>query len=124
MRKTKTFEIEGIDKTILVNELTVRQIIDLMSSEDGEELGATDLGALRKHFEAKLLPIATNLTMEELLKMAPSEIQTVYENFKEVNQSFFDLARAAGLESVFNSLKQAITKDFGNLLVSSSNPAT
>lgn len=124
MRKTKTFEIEGVDKSpILVNELTVRQIIDLMSTEDGD-LGGTDLDSLRKHFEQKLLPIATNLTMEELIKMAPSDIEVVWNNFKEVNSSFFGLARAAGLENVLNGLKQAIIADFGNLLVSSSKPAT
>ena len=117
MRLTKTFEIKGYDKSFMVNELKVKEILGLMSDDNLQEL---TLATMEKQFSKVLLPLCSNVTMEELKEMAPSEIMTIWENFKEVNNSFFALARQMGLQSVIDNLKVAVIEDFGKLVVDSS----
>lgn len=125
MRNTKAFKIEGYEKQFEVRELTVAEIISLMSSEDGEdESPDTSIAEFAKRFDKVLLPLACNLDIEELKAMPPSDIMEIWDRFQEVNKSFFDLARAAGLDKTFTGLKEAIIADFSNLLVSSSSAGT
>lgn len=125
MRNTKAFKIEGYEKQFEVRELTVAEIISLMSSEDGEdESPDTSIAEFANRFDKVLLPLACNLDIEELKAMPPSDIMEIWDRFQEVNKSFFDLARAAGLDKTFTGLKEAIIADFSNLLVSSSSAGT
>jgi hypothetical protein len=119
MRKSKNGTIEG-GKSYEVKELTVEQILRTI-----DEFGSagTDLEALKSQAD-KFLPWVVNLKIDELKEMAPSEIRQVYDDFMEVNDSFFALARGLGLDKVGSSLKEALAKDFIALFASSLNPAT
>jgi len=114
MRKERKFKIEGIDKSIVVYELTVKQIISLIEED---VLGDLSLSAMQTMFADRLLPISINLTWEELLEMAPSEIEQCWDIFREVNASFFVGVKMMGLTSVMNTVKEAIINDFSNTLV-------
>jgi hypothetical protein len=119
MRKTKSFKIEGHDQEITVRELTVKEIISLM---EDDILGDASLETLRKSFSDVFLPLCTeNVTLSDLLGLAPSELMEVWDNFQEVNASFFELARKSGLMKSIGNLKEAVLRDFSKLLVSSSS---
>ena len=114
-RKTTTFQIEGYDKQFEVRELTVKQIMELMQ-KDAEDTSLLGLIGQIKDF----LPIATNITMDEIYVMPPSDIQVIWDKFKEVNKTFFGVSQQAGLGDLLGEMKRAIITDFGKLLVSSS----
>jgi hypothetical protein len=112
MRITKTFKIEGYDKSFEVKELKVKEIIGLMA---GDESVLDDL-SIEKFKELatdKFLPIASNIEFNELEEMTPSELIEVWDHFKEVNKSFFDLAQKMGLQEMIDRIKEAIIVDFG-----------
>ena len=126
MHKTIDIEMDGGDKkSVTVHELTVKQIIEvigddgLAESVDGSD-AAKDLDAMKALVD-KHLPKATDLKIDEMQDMAPSDLKRVYKAFSEVNAVFFDVARAAGLETLLAELKAAMQKDFGRLLAVSSN---
>ena len=122
MRKTKTLEISGIEKPITVYELTVKQIIDLVQGDWLKELGTE---VFRSQFDTNILPMCSTIKSEQLLNMAPSEAKEIWDAFKEVNSTFFDLARQAGfqeiLESAMGNIKRAMLSDFSKLPVVSLN---
>jgi len=117
MRLTKTFEIEGNDKSFIIKELKVKQIIRLMSEDNLN----TDLEVMKQNLTNIFLPMCSNIKFEDLEDLAPSELLEIWEYFKEVNKSFFDLAQKMGLEKILNQILEGIQKDFSNLLVNSSS---
>lgn len=119
MRRIKQGTIEG-GKSYEVRELSVKQIRQLI-----EEAGAfgMDLDSLRAQAE-RVLPWGVNLSIADLEEMAPSEIEQVYNDFLEVNGSFFALARRLGLGRIGSSLREALIKDFLALFADSLSPAT
>lgn len=121
MRKAKTFKIEGYDDSFEVKELTVKEIISLIQED---VLGDASVEALKTLFSDRLLPLCTNVTLKDLMEMAPSEIVTIWDHFCEVNSAFFDVARKTGLQSAAEDFKKAITADFTKLLVNSSKQDT
>ena len=118
MRKTITFKIEGHDKSFIVNELSVREIIGLMQDEG---IQGKDLGSLKSVFTEKLLPLCANIEVDEFLEMTPSEIMVVWDHFKEMNKDFFEMAQKLGLADVVADIKSAAISDFTKLLAASSN---
>lgn len=117
MRITKTFEIEGYDESFTVNELRIKEILSLMSSESLEDIS---LEGMKSKFSDVFLPMCTNIKMEQIEEMTPSEVLVIWEKFREVNKSFFDMAQKMGLNSVIEKLKSAVIEDFGKLAVISS----
>lgn len=110
MRKHKTLKID--DKEITVKELRVKDVIDIFGDTN------RDTGLFDKAKE--FLPRFTdNLTLDDLIAMAPSEIKTVYDDFKEVNAVFFDVAREMGLNNVLQELKASIQREFSGTLAAS-----
>ncbi|RLC88913.1 MAG: hypothetical protein DRJ03_01340 [Chloroflexi bacterium] len=119
-RKTETFKIEGYDKSFTVTELTVKQIIGLV--QDDVQTAGDDFDALRSIFADKVLPLASNVTMEDLVEMAPSDIKEFWDHFYKVNSVFFEMARKSGLKAVLETLQTAILSDFGKWLAGSLRP--
>ena len=76
MKKTATITIN--EKIITVNELTVRQMLDIKASFTGDTLEAMQA----------LIPLLTDATPDFLLDLAPSELMELWEKVKEVNASF------------------------------------
>lgn len=95
MKKNKQFDVvfdDGSKKTVVIQELSVRQIEGLVSSMDLQAFqveGASLTEELKKLFRDKLIPIVTNLTLDEVFKMYPSDIEQVIFDIQEVNKSFF-----------------------------------
>ena len=121
MRKTITFKIEGYDKSFIVNELSVREIIGLMQDEG---IQGADIGSLKTVFTEKLLPLCINREVDEIIEMVPSEIMQIWEHFKDMNKDFFEMAQKLGLADVVADIKSAAISDFTKLLAASSNQDT
>lgn len=114
MKKKITFKIEGYEKSFMVQELTVKELINLIQ---GDTFKGTDLSDLKSVFFDELLPMCSNITQDDLMEFAPSELEVAWDKFREMNKSFFGMAQTLGLTDVLQELKQAAIKDFGNLLV-------
>ena len=121
MRKERKFSIENHEKQYEVYELSVKQIINLIEED---ALGDLSLSALRTVLSDRLLPMASNLSLDELLGMYPSEIEFVWTKFREVNASFFAGIEILGLTSIMNTLKKALINDFSRMLVDLSSQGT
>jgi uncharacterized protein YfaA (DUF2138 family) len=121
MRKTITFKIEGHDKSFIVNELSVKEIISLMQDEGVQ---GQDIESLKRVFTEKLLPLCVNVDLDELILMVPSEIMIMWDHFKDMNKDFFGMAQRLGLAELVEDLKRAAISDFSKLLAASSKQDT
>jgi hypothetical protein len=61
----------------------------------------------------------TSLTMAQAETMSPSELKSIFDAFKEVNATFFEVAQEAGLLNLLSQLKMAVVEDFSSLFVNS-----
>ena len=102
-RKIKTFTIEGYDKNFIVNELSVKQILDLFDQEKTVSFFSL--------LDEQFLPSAGNITLEEIKNMTPSEIELIWASFKEVNKSFFALARVKGVDKIMEKIRESFIAD-------------
>jgi len=114
-RLHKSSEIDG--KKITVYELTVEEIINI--GEEQKRLNDPSLDQFKVLLEEYLGKAVTGITLDDLIKMAPSDIKVIYDDFLEVNKTFFGVARSLGLAELLETLKQAVQKDFLKLLVAS-----
>jgi hypothetical protein len=116
MRKRKTIKID--EKEITVLEVKVSDILEILGLQEekkadgkisegpGDQL--KDLVAIIR----KYLPqFVQNITLEDMIDMAPSEIEQVYNAFKEVNSTFFSLAQRLKLGEMLERMKDAIIAD-------------
>jgi hypothetical protein len=122
MRLQKTFEIEGYDRKFTVKELTVKEIISLMSGDLGDL--SLNLEEFKEAFGENFLPLCTDITLDDLIDMAPSEIKICWEKFREVNATFFEVARTSGMDGLLQQIRDAIIADFSKWLVPSSKRDT
>lgn len=116
-RMHKTVEI-GDNKSVTVHELKVGQIINLLGDEALSKDGELGMASIQT-FAKRHLVNATDLSLDDAIDMAPSELKVVYDAFAEVNSVFFDIARSVGLEKLLAELKTAIVEDFSKLLAGS-----
>ena len=112
MRKQKTIKID--EKEITIKELRVKDIRDII--EQGDKIVSGGLDQIEK-----ILPLATDLPLSQIEDMAPSELQIIWNAFREVNAAFFDLVAKTGL---VEALKSSILKDLTALFVTLSHQAT
>lgn len=112
-RKTTTFQIEGRESSFEIKELTVKEIIDLMQSDLD-----TSLDSFKQLF-GKFLPLCSNIKPEEFYSMTPSELENLWDKFKEINSVFFKVSQQMGMDQMLGDLKEAVIKDFSNLFVDS-----
>jgi hypothetical protein len=125
IRKTLTKKANNED--FLIKELTVEEIIAFFdqaqnpineSGEPGSQEDDMVTGLMAQLNEVLLISIP-GLNAEQLTTWAPSEIEKLYEGFREVNQTFFTIAQGLGLNNLMEEVKQAIAKDFSSLFVAS-----
>ena len=109
-RKTATLKIEGRKDPFELKEMTVKEIIDLMQGDFD-----TSLDGLKQLID-KFLPLCSNIKQEDLYSMTPSEIEGIWEQFKEINSVFFRVSQQMGLNSMLGDLKEAVIKDFSSSL--------
>lgn len=86
MRKTEKFKLD--DKEIEVKELTGLDMMALFDLFKKEKTSVFDRDTIMKNID-KILPLATDIPKDELLKLAPSEMEVIWEQFKGVNSVFF-----------------------------------
>lgn len=115
MRREREVEIDN--KKIKVFELTVKDILEILG-ESGEKegtQGSADQIEDLKSLVEKHLTKATDAKLEDFREMAPSDIKTVFDAFKEVNSVFFEMAQRAGLGAILEEVKSALLKDFSGI---------
>lgn len=116
MKKSISFKLDGYDKKIVVNELSVADILFLFDQKKDVSFSS--------FFKDEILQKVCNLSLEEVTEMTPRELTFIWKKFKEVNNSFFDLGRIPTIKILLTKVQEAITTDFLSLYASSSNPAT
>lgn len=109
------------DQTYEVRELKVKEIIEIL--QDPLLTEDASLNNL-KPIAAKHLSKITTATLDDLINMAPSDIEKLVDKFKEVNSSFLSSIRAVGIDKWLSELKKAAIEDFGKVFVGSSKLAT
>ena len=117
MRKSKTIKID--DKEITVKELDWKDIIGIFNA-----IGPGGIVELAGHIRTFLPKLTQELSLEDLEKMAPSETMQIIDAVKEVNSNFLLIARFFSLDKIIKDLKEAILKDFSDLLADSLNTDT
>ena len=123
LRETKSFEIDGLDKPITVYELTVDDLINLLgglAAKDDADAAGPKVGDLRSLLMDKLLPRVTDLPRADMMRLGPSRILQLWENIREVNAAFFDLAKGVGLGDVVEQLRAQFIASYSSLLANSS----
>jgi len=121
MRNSKPIEID--DKKITVYELTVAEILEIGNTKAIKEK-STDLNDFKTILDDYLPKALLGVTVDDLMQMAPSDLKKIYDIFREVNATFFDVARSVGLGELLSQLTEAIQKDFLKLLVGSFTTGT
>ncbi|MDX9788890.1 MAG: hypothetical protein RBT11_19090 [Desulfobacterales bacterium] len=111
MRKHKIIKLD--EKEITVKELRVKDIIEILESADGNAAAGI------KELLIGHLPKVVDLKLEDIIEMAPSELQTIWDAAKEVNAAFFDVARAMGAEKILSELKASLEKSFSGIVADS-----
>jgi len=120
MRGQKTCEIDG--KQIIVKELTIRQIKSLF--DFSEVPNKASVNVLLEHFGGRILPLCTDLTMEDLEDLRPSDAADIWEAVREVNATFFGIAKLAGLKEIALQLRNSLIADCLSSVASSLAEAT
>lgn len=97
MAKSKTIKID--DREITVKELKVKVVrLWFEMSETKEDNIMTIIN--------QFLPLVTNLKIEDVEDMAPSELKLIWEAFKEVNADFLEWVEHLGITKMLGSLIQ------------------
>ena len=114
MRKQTTFRIDGRDKDYKVKELSTREWIQFLGDQNPGELDLLSfIGRGRSDLAAKY----TNITENEVMDFTPSEIEIVWEKFKEVNAVFFGLPGRLGIKSLWEQIRPAVYGACGSYVV-------
>lgn len=104
MAKKKVVTIEGRD--ITVRELTVADILSLV--EDAENIGLSQiLGRC-----GDMIPRAVDCDAAFLRGLAPSDLEILYEAFRDTNHVFFRVAAVAGLPQILTSMRDQVVGNF------------
>ena len=127
MTVRKTLTVKANDEDFLVKELTVEEIIAFFDqaqspANEGDKPGDQDqdmVAGLMAQVDDVLLISIPGLKAEQFLKWAPSEVEKLYQGFREVNQTFFTIAQRLGLSNLMMEVEQAIAKDFSGLFAAS-----
>ena len=112
MRKTKVIKID--DQEITVKELRVkdiRQIITGISKIEDES--DNFLFEEIKTF----IPLLTDLDIEKIEELAPSELTTIMETIKEVNEDFFLILKKIGIDQIFKVIKETLQNNLTKIFV-------
>ena len=109
MRRQMTFSIEGRSGQFTVWELTLKEL-QLLLDPQLQQLPAAELF---HRLADTFLPLCSNIPRELFMDLAPSEVDFVWEKFREVNQTFFGLSTRLGLKELYESLRPMLLATFG-----------
>lgn len=115
----KRREIVKIDeKEITLKELTVIELLYISHRIGwiGETPGVSFEGKFEKQKLMSLpdliLSFASDISKEEAVLLAPSEIQKLYVTFMEMNNATLLAAKRLGIDKVFEEMKKELVKVF------------
>jgi hypothetical protein len=129
MRKTKRFQIDN--REITVKELLVKEIISLgqelvgEKDENGKTVGGLDptVAGFTDFLERHLTLAVEGIGVQDLTEMAPSDLGLIFDEFKKVNNTFFELAQHLGANKMLSDLGKLMQTEFSNLLADLSKQA-
>ncbi|MBV6340180.1 hypothetical protein [Candidatus Magnetobacterium casense] len=104
MKRQKTVTVNG--KDIIVNELTVKDVINLMESA---KAGKNLLVLFQE-----MLPTITTATFQDIEGLAFSELHELFGAFKEVNADFLALCEQLKLTEMLKVLKESVLAQMQN----------
>jgi len=113
MRKRETIKID--DKEITIKELTVKQIIEIgekVANPGEAKAGLSDFDMIKDAFKEHLALGVEGIAFDDLVELAPSELKTIYEKFKEVNGVFFEVAEQVGILDLLQRIKLELQNGF------------
>lgn len=123
MRLRATVKIDKKEYT--VKELTVREIIDLISNYESNDdkpnpsaAGAKALLGITPFVEKIIALSIEGAELKDLFELAPSELAMIYEEFKEINSYFFEAAQRLELGKQVEMIVKEILKDFSQYALS------
>jgi len=75
---------------------------------------ANDMGDMGAAL-GKVLPVATNISVDEFEELAPSEIKQLWAAFREVNEDFLSPLDRAGVgQMILASIQESLTDAFAD----------
>lgn len=101
----KTVAIDG--NKYEVREIIVQEMLDIKKIVGG----LSNMSDIVTNID-KILPYCSTVTQDDLVKMAPSDIETLWKAFKEVNSVFFSTIQTFGLVEVAERIKMNLTEIF------------
>ena len=101
MRKSKIIKIDDLEVT--VKELRVRDIVELFNGSDDDPM--------LDRFD-EVLTRCTDIRREQLMDMTPTDLQILWDGFREVNSAFLDLAALVGLDDLPGMLRNSLQSQF------------
>lgn len=128
MKQRKVITID--DREYTVSELSVKQIIEVIESNNLTALfsGLSDvtkenptsvthlyLMGIQKEVQA-VMGKCCDFTFADLIELAPSEIKEIYLAFKEVNADFFFTLEATGIKAMLQGIKEQALSSFSKEL--------
>ena len=128
MKQRKVITID--DREYTVSELSVKQIIEVIESNNLTALfsGLSDvtkenptsvtqlyLMGIQKEVQA-VMGKCCDFTFADLIELAPSEIKEIYSAFKEVNADFFFTLEATGIKAMLQGIKEQALSSFSKEL--------
>ena len=123
----KTLTVKANDEEFLIKELTVAEIIGFLDQKQPEAGTPGDqedgmAAGLMAQVDGILEVTIPGLKANSLTAWAPSEIEKLYDGFREVNQTFFTIAQRLGLSNLMKEVEQAIARAFSVLFAKSLAP--
>jgi hypothetical protein len=97
--QVKKITIDG--KKYTIREIIVSEMLEIKRIIGGLE----NISDTVKEID-KILPYCSDITQDDLINMAPSDIETLWKAFKEVNKVFFSTMETFGLIEVINQIKR------------------
>lgn len=128
MKQRKVITID--DREYTVSELSVKQIIEVIESnnltalfsglsnvtkENPTSVTQLYLMGIQKEVQA-VMGKCCDFTFADLIELAPSEIKEIYLAFREVNTDFFFTLEATGIKAMLQGIKEQALSSFSKEL--------
>lgn len=117
----------GAVREVTLHELRIGTILDLLERAKGGDQGTDPLAALSGLLASG--QVLTGLSLDDLKRLAPSDLGTLWEAFQEVNAAFLALLRKTGVldkaTALFlDGMRRKIGAVSGGAAAASSGPDT
>lgn len=111
MKKRKIVKMD--DREITIKELTVQELMCVASkigwipsTPETKTEGTDDMSVVET-----ICFFVSDVSVVEIKKLAPSELEVLYDAFSEVNQSSLSFAKYMGFDTAFDELRKSFLRD-------------